>query len=98
MKEVYITILTKIAIDHVNFNIYFIIYVHYAINTVLGKIKSKTNQDIISTARTAYTSLSERTTVTLLWVPGHSKIWGNELADFLAKEGANGGLSRVHQS
>ena len=51
-----------------------------------------------------------RATVTLLWntlgkftsmaiqLPGHSKIWGNELADFLAKEGANGITSRAPPS
>jgi len=59
---------------------------------------SKTNLNTISSGRTAYKALCERTSVTLQWVPGHSKVWGNELADLLAKDGASGITSRAPPS
>jgi ribonuclease HI len=36
----------------------------------------------------ALSALAERNEVTLMWVPGHSGILGNEKADELARQGA----------
>ena len=48
------------------------------------QVKSKIVWDCLKLVR----ELSTDNVVTLIWVPGHSNILGNETADMLAKSGA----------
>ena len=66
----------------------------YAIEATEGTINSNANIPQLTSSRSALKSLRSLTTVTLGWLPGHSKIWGNEVSDLLAKDGANGIASR----
>ncbi|GBL99433.1 hypothetical protein AVEN_68738-1 [Araneus ventricosus] len=51
---------------------------------VLKLIPEKTGQEIISKILT----LSQRRRVCIQWIPSHVGSFGNDLADFLAKEGS----------
>jgi ribonuclease HI len=66
----------------------------YAIEATDELIRSKTNLGVLAEARSALKDLRSLTSVTLGWIPGHSKLWGNEVADLLAKDGAQGITSR----
>ena len=49
------------------------------------EVKSKLVWDCIKLIK----ELSTDNVVTVIWVPGHSNVFGNETADTLSKEGAN---------
>ena len=52
--------------------------------------KAKSNLDTVATLKSSLLTLRASTTVAVHWVPGHSLIYGNEIADLLAKRGADG--------
>ena len=56
--------------------------------SVLQSLKKNKEKDTNSLAR-AIADLSLNHTVTLQWVPSHCDLYGNEMADQLAKEGSN---------
>ena len=60
------------------------------INTGTGRWTAKSNLDAVATLKSSLLTLRALTTVAVHWVPGHSLIYGNEIADLLAKRGANG--------
>ena len=66
----------------------------YAINTGTGRWTAKSNLDAVASLKSSLLTLRALTTVTVHWVPGHSLIYGNEIADLLAKRGADGGTTR----
>lgn len=70
--------------------IYFFVDNKYAINvTASTKVwKAKCHQPLVRQIHLALTSLQNLTQVFFLWVPAHAKIYGNEVADHLAKRGA----------
>ena len=55
-----------------------------------GKWNATTNTDLISEAKTLLSRVRLLAPTTLIWVPSHTGIFGNELADLLAKRGAAG--------
>jgi len=65
----------------------------YAIQSVDGELKNKTNRSIIQGAKNALRLLRTLIPVTLGWVPGHAGITLNECSDALAKRGAHGTTS-----
>ena len=62
----------------------------YAINPATGRWSAKSNLDAVATLKSSLLTLRAFTTVAVHWVPGHSLIYGNEVADLLAKRGADG--------
>ena len=62
----------------------------FVINTVEDKWNANSNLTLISQAKTLLEQARRLSPTTLIWVPGHAGIFGNELADFLAKRGASG--------
>jgi ribonuclease HI len=86
------------ALDHLlkqNFpafikNIRIFIDNQYAIKTTVKEWVAKSNLDLIHQAQTLLCRLKQRFPTHLLWVPGHAQIPGNEIADWLAKRGAQG--------
>ena len=66
----------------------------YAINATLGNSRPKTHLSLVRDARRAFERLSRQTTPHISQVPGHAKIFYNEVADFLAKRGSAGITSR----
>ena len=66
----------------------------YTINVADGKWKPKTNRKTIKETKTWVDKLRQVTPTFLIWVPGHAKIDGNDIADHLAKRGARGNTSR----
>ena len=65
----------------------------YAIMSVDGNVKNRTNRIIIRDARAALRRLRAIIPVTLGWVPGHAGVALNEVSDALAKRGAHGTTS-----
>jgi len=65
----------------------------YAIQSVDGELRNKTNRSIIQGAKHALRLLRTLIPVTLGWVPGHAGIMLNECSDALAKRGAHGTTS-----
>ena len=55
-----------------------------------GRWTVKSNFDAVATLKSSLLTLRALTTVAIHWVPGHSLIYGNEVADLLAKRGADG--------
>ena len=55
-----------------------------------GLSNVKANKELVHTVQLELRRLRGLVTVTLLWVPGHADIPGNETADILAKRGAKG--------
>ena len=62
----------------------------YAINVVEGEWKAQSNRILVTQAKMALAHLSSIIQVHLFWVPGHSGIYENEIADLLGKRGAEG--------
>jgi hypothetical protein len=64
----------------------------YAVNTGTGRWTAKSNLDAVATLKSSLLTLRALTTSTVAvhCVPGHSLIYGNEIADLLAKGGADG--------
>jgi ribonuclease HI len=56
----------------------------YAINTGTGRWSAKANLDAVATLKSSILTLRALTTVAVHWVPDHSLIYGNEIADLLA--------------
>ena len=65
-----------------------------AIKATLGLSRPRTNLQLVQGSRRAYARLSRRTRTHIGWVPGHAKIFYNEVADFMARRGAAGRTSR----
>ena len=62
----------------------------YAINTGTGRWTAKSNLDAVASLKSSLLTLRALTTVAVHWVHGYSLIFGNEIADLLAKRGADG--------
>jgi ribonuclease HI len=62
----------------------------FAINTSLGKWKTSCHSDILQGILACRAELQGFSQVLLLWVPAHAGVYGNEVADYLAKRGASG--------
>ena len=62
----------------------------YAINTATGRWTAKSNLPAIAALKSALKHLHQLTSVSIHWVPAHCNIFENELADLLAKRGADG--------
>jgi hypothetical protein len=48
----------------------------------------KTTSVLVRQCQKALNDISTRHTVRLYWVPGHAGLWGNEIADKLARDGS----------
>jgi hypothetical protein len=59
-------------------------------STTFKEWVAKSNLVLIRQAQTLLCRLKQRFATHLLWVPGHAQIPGNEIADWLAKRGAQG--------
>ena len=76
-----------------------------AINAADGISRVRAQKRLVELVKQAVQTLRTVTSTTLLWVPGHAEIAGNDTADGLAKRGAKGNTSerklirfhRVHQ-
>ena len=62
----------------------------YALNIANGTWKAKAHLPLVRQLRSALAFFRTLTTVSLLWVPAHADIYHNDLADLLAKRGAEG--------
>jgi hypothetical protein len=62
----------------------------YTIRAADGMTRVKANKKLVQSVQQSVQRLRSMVAVTLLWVPGHADIPGNETADGLAKRGANG--------
>ena len=65
----------------------------YALKTITGEWSTQSNVDLVKEAQACLAELSKHATVHLMWVPGHADVYGNEVADRLAKRGAKGSTS-----
>jgi len=61
-----------------------------AIKAANGQSKIRANKALVAIVQHSLNVLRELTPTTLVWVPGHSNIGGNDVADALAKRGAKG--------
>ena len=55
----------------------------------LGYIKCKSHPTIGKEIVNNIKDIAQHNNVLLIWAPGHAKIMGNEIADYLAKRGAD---------
>ena len=62
----------------------------FAINTTLGKWQAHIHTDLIGDVQCELLRLRKLTRVDIFWVPAHAGIFDNDVADFLAKRGAEG--------
>ena len=62
----------------------------FAIKAANGQSKIRANKALVAIVQHSLNVLRELTPATLVWVPGHSNIGGNDVADALAKRGAKG--------
>ena len=62
----------------------------YTIRAADGVTRVKANKKLVQSVQQSVQRLRSVVAVTLLWVPGHADIPGNETADILAKRGAKG--------
>ena len=65
------------------------IYSTITIKIGLGYIKCKSHPSIGKEIVDNIKAIARHNTVLLIWAPGHAKIMGNEIADYLAKRGAD---------
>ena len=63
------------------------------INLAEGKWKAKSSRRLVDSLLSTLARLRAITTVSFYWVPGHALILGNEVADWMAKQGAKGSPS-----
>ena len=73
--------------------VYFFIDNTLAIKTGMGYVKCRTHPEIAAEIVDNIRLISQRHHVMLIWTPGHANVTGNEIADFLAKRGAEGNTS-----
>ena len=64
-----------------------------AINAADGISRVRAQKRLVELVKQAVQTLRTVTSTTLLWVPGHAEIAGNDTADGLAKRGAKGNTS-----
>ena len=69
--------------------VYFFIDSTITIKIGLGFIKCKSHPSIGKEIVDNIKAIARHNTVLLIWAPGHAKIMGNEIADYLAKRGAD---------
>ena len=70
--------------------VYIFVDNQFAINAANGESKIRANKALVTQVQDSLETLRQITPTTLVWVPGHAGIGGNELADVLAKRGAKG--------
>ena len=70
--------------------VYFFIDNTIAIKTGMGYVKCRSHPGIAKVIVENIRLISQSHQVMLIWTPGHANITGNEIADFLAKRGAEG--------
>ena len=70
--------------------IHFFVDNQYAINTANRKHRVRAHKRIVHTLLQRLDTLSTQTDYHIHWVPGHAGVFGNEVADYLAKRGAKG--------
>jgi ribonuclease HI len=68
--------------------VYFFVDNKYAINVSTKVWKAKCHRPLVRQIHLTLASLLKLTQVFFLWVPAHAMIYGNEVADYLAKRGA----------
>ena len=56
----------------------------------MGYVKCRTHPEIAAEIVDNIKQISQSHHVMLIWTPGHANVTGNEIADFLAKRGAEG--------
>ena len=59
----------------------------YALGIIQNTITTKTHLKLAALVYKEIETLSEQHDLTVIWVPGHMGIWGNEVADTQAKQG-----------
>ena len=69
--------------------VYFFIDSTITIKIGLGYIKCKSHPTIGKEIVDNIKDIAQYNNVLLIWAPGHAKIMGNEIADYLAKRGAD---------
>ena len=62
----------------------------FAIKAANGQSRIRANKALVAIVQQSLADLRKLTPVTLMWVPGHADIGGNDVADALAKRGARG--------
>ena len=62
----------------------------FAIKAANGQSRIRANKALVTLVQQSLEALRKITPVTLVWVPGHAGIGGNDVADALAKRGAHG--------
>ena len=62
----------------------------FAIKAANGQSQIRANKALVAVVQQSLADLRKLTPVTLMWVPGHADIGGNDVADALAKRGARG--------
>ena len=73
--------------------VYFFIDSIITIKIGLGYIKSSSHPVLANAIILNISQLSQTNPVYIIWVPAHADVTGNEIADFLAKRGAEGTTS-----
>ena len=73
--------------------VYFFVDNKYAINVSTKIWKAKCHRPLVRQIHLTLASLLKLTQVFFLWVPAHAMIYGNEVADYLAKRGAKAASS-----
>lgn len=76
--------------------IHFFVDNKYTINTAIRKHRVRAHKQIVNTLLHRLDTLSTLTEYHIHWVPGHAGVYGNEIADWLAKRGAKG-ISSMEQ-
>ena len=59
--------------------IHFFVDNQYGINVTLGKWKAKSNKKLVLSIQNALSLLRELATMNFFWVPGHARVFGNEV-------------------
>lgn len=70
--------------------VYIFVDNQYAINVSTQQWTSRSNRPLVAQIHKALSRLRTLTEVFIMWVPGHAHVYGNEVADTLAKRGARG--------
>ena len=70
--------------------IHFFVDNQYAINTATRKHRTRAHKQIVALLLSRLDLLDAIAEYHIHWVPGHAGVYGNEIADWLAKRGAKG--------